>query len=140
VIQERIAIGERNFLKRPYRKFLAKQLHDYEMAVLDRVDGVAAISPADAQHFAGTRHRNTHRHDPLRCGTSEYLPATEAAWRADLLPPGQHGLVAERGRHPLVVGRGVAQGACKRPNARLHLAGNKMPEDLLDTGTTRVSR
>src|SRR5690606_6787448 len=51
VIQDRIASGERNFLKRPYRKFLAKQLQTYEMAVLDRVDGVAAISPNDAAHF-----------------------------------------------------------------------------------------
>ena len=51
VIQDRIATGERNFLKRLYRRFLAKQLREYEMAVLDRVDGVAAISPADADHF-----------------------------------------------------------------------------------------
>ncbi|HMC96607.1 MAG TPA: glycosyltransferase, partial [Flavobacteriales bacterium] len=57
VIQDRIATGERNLLKRPYRRFLAKQLQNYEMAVLDRVDGVAAISPIDAEHFAehGTR-------------------------------------------------------------------------------------
>ena len=52
VIQERIAQGERNFLKRPYRKFLAKQLHDHEMAALQRVDGVAAISPSDEAKFA----------------------------------------------------------------------------------------
>src|SRR5690606_12966604 len=57
VVQERIARGERNIIKRPYRRFLAKQLHQYEMAVLDRLDGVAAISPTDAEHFAahGTR-------------------------------------------------------------------------------------
>ncbi|MFZ1691653.1 MAG: glycosyltransferase, partial [Flavobacteriales bacterium] len=57
MIQSRIASGERNIIKRPYRRYLAKQLEEYEMAVLDRVDGVAAISPSDAEHFRehGTR-------------------------------------------------------------------------------------
>ena len=67
-IQERIATGERNFLKRPYRQFLAKQLKEYEMDVLDRVDGVAAISPADAEHFQGPRQQHAHRHHSLRRG------------------------------------------------------------------------
>ena len=37
VIQERIAHGERHPLKKPYRRFLARQLKAYEIAVLDRV-------------------------------------------------------------------------------------------------------
>ena len=51
VIQERIAKGERNILKKPYRKFLARQLKEYEREVLKQVDGVAAITDADAQHM-----------------------------------------------------------------------------------------
>ncbi|MCB0782701.1 MAG: glycosyltransferase, partial [Flavobacteriales bacterium] len=51
VVQERIAQGERNPLKRPYRRFLAKQLRDHELAVLERIDGVAAISSSDLAHF-----------------------------------------------------------------------------------------
>ena len=53
VVQERLAKGERHLLKKPYRRFLAKQLKDYEHEVLGRVDGVAAITPSDAEHFKG---------------------------------------------------------------------------------------
>ena len=48
VIQERIAQGERNILKKPYRRYLARQLKAYEQEVLKQVDGVAAITDADA--------------------------------------------------------------------------------------------
>lgn len=132
VIQGRIAVGEKNILKRPYRKFLAKQLEEYEMAVLDRVDAVAAISPADAQHFAehGTRtpivtvpfavdpgEYQVHEHTKggrvtfFHLGSMDWLPNEEGVnWLLDEVWPK---VLAER------------------PNARLDLAGNKMPEDLL---------
>ncbi len=131
VIQGRIATGEKNFLKRPYRKFLANQLHDYEMAVLDRVDGVAAISPSDATHFAehGTRTPiatipfgvepaeykvDERKHTEtifFHLGSMDWLPNEEGIrWLLDEVWPK---VIAER------------------PNARLDLAGNKMPDDLL---------
>ena len=133
VIQERIAIGERNFLKRPYRKFLAKQLHDYEMSVLDRVDGVAAISPTDAQHFAEHGSATPIATIPFGVEPSEYLPGD----RAEKGPPiffhlgSMDWLPNEEGIRWLldeVWPKVLAQ----RPDARLNLAGNKMPQDLLD--------
>ncbi len=132
VIQDRIATGEKNILKRPYRKFLAKQLHDYEMSILDRVDGVAAISPSDAEHFLehGTRTPVTtipfavepgeyktdtkHKEGPtifFHLGSMDWLPNVEGIqWLLDEVWP---------------------KVLKKRPNAQLHLAGNKMPEELL---------
>jgi glycosyltransferase involved in cell wall biosynthesis len=130
VLQERIANGEKNVFKKPYRKFLAKQLKTYELAVLDRVDGVAAITPGDAQHFqdhgTSTPIRTIpfgvemHQYplmqpggDPVffHLGSMDWLPNEEGIrWMlADVWP---------------VVLR-------DHPNARLHLAGNKMPADLL---------
>ncbi len=133
VIQQRIATGEKNIFKRPYRKYLAKQLQEYEMAVLDRVDGVAAISPSDADHFAahGTHtpiatipfgvdadeYANDDRagqHDPIffHLGSMDWLPNEEGLrWLLENV-------------WPKVIK--------KRPKAKLHLAGNKMPQDLLD--------
>ncbi|MBL7940926.1 MAG: glycosyltransferase family 4 protein [Flavobacteriales bacterium] len=140
VIQERIAIGERNFLKRPYRKFLAKQLHDYEMSVLDRVDGVAAISPTDAQHFAEHGSNTPIATIPFGVEPSEYRPG-------DLVEKGppvffhlgsMDWLPNEEGIRWLldeVWPKVIAQ----RPDARLDLAGNKMPQDLLDREQQGVS-
>lgn len=130
MIQERIAHGERNPLKRPYRRFLARQLERYEMEVLDRVDGVAAITPADAAHF--TAHG---RKAPII--TIPYGVEPEAS-PCDM-PPGppvffhlgsMDWLPNEEGVRWLI--EAVWPLVLKEhPEARLHLAGNKMPADLL---------
>ncbi len=132
VIQDRIATGEKNFLKRPYRKFLAKQLEAYEMAVLDRVDAVAAISPSDAQHFAEHGTRTPITTIPFAVNPAEYeveerkKPGKVTFFHLgsmDWLPneEGVRWLLAE------VWPKVLAQ----RPDARLDLAGNKMPDDLM---------
>lgn len=132
VIQDRIAAGERNFLKRPYRRFLARQLQEYEMKVLDRVDGVAAISPADAAHF-------------LQHGSA--TPVTSIPFGVD---PGEYPLRARRAIRPPVffhlgsmdwlpnvegltwLIQEVWPRVIKaRPDAQLNLAGNKMPANML---------
>lgn len=142
VIQERIASGERNPFKKPYRRFLAKQLKTYEIAVLDRVDGVAAITPADAQHFAdhGTRtpivtipfgvdpddHDASEPEGPavfFHLGSMDWLPNEE----------GVRWLLAQVWPRVLK----------SHPKAKLHLAGNKMPKDLINAdipGVTIVGR
>jgi len=133
VIQERIALGERNFLKRPYRKFLAKQLHDYEMSVLDRVDGVAAISPTDAQHFAEHGSSTPIATIPFGVEPSEYAPSDRSEQGAPIFfhLGSMDWLPNEEGIRWLLdeVWPKVLE---ERPDARLQLAGNKMPQDLLD--------
>ncbi|MCB9171086.1 MAG: glycosyltransferase [Flavobacteriales bacterium] len=130
VIQERIATGEKNILKRPYRRFLARQLKNYEMEVLDRVDAVAAISPVDRDNFLrhGTRtpiatipfgvvpadYDTTPAKGPLtffHLGSMDWLPNEEGVhWLVDQVWP---------------------RLLRKQPKARLHLAGNRMPRDLI---------
>lgn len=138
VLQERIASGERNIFRKPYRKYLAKQLKRYELAVLDRVDGVAAISPSDADKF---RQHGTRRPvvvvpfgvDPaeyeqdlpegppvfFHLGSMDWQPNEEGVrWLLDEVWP---------------------RVLRKHPHARLHLAGNKMPADLLERKLPGVS-
>lgn len=130
VLQERIATGERNFLKKPYRRYLAKQLKDYELAVLDRVDGVAAISPSDAAKFEQHGTSTPITTIPFGVDVAEY---------ADELPDGPPVFFHlgsmdwqpnEEGIRWLLsdVWPRVLK---KHPRAKLHLAGNKMPADLL---------
>ncbi|HQW39744.1 MAG: glycosyltransferase family 4 protein [Flavobacteriales bacterium] len=133
VIQDRIASGERNFLKRPYRKFLAKQLHTYEMEMLDRVDGVVAISPLDAEHFLEHGTRTPVITIPFGVEPSEYEPDD----RVRSGPPvffhlgSMDWLPNEEGIRWLL-DTVWPKVLLKRPNAKLHLAGNKMPADLLE--------
>ena len=51
LIWERIAKGTRFFLKRAYIRHLAKTLRNYELSVIDKVDGIAAITRKDAAFF-----------------------------------------------------------------------------------------
>lgn len=140
VIQGRIATGEKNLLKRPYRKFLAKQLQDYEMAVLDRVDAVAAISPSDAEHFADHGTRTPIATIPFAVEPTEYVVDERKRsggitffhlGSMDWLPneEGVRWLLNE-------VWPKVLE---KRPGARLDLAGNKMPDELLHLNINGVN-
>lgn len=140
VIQDRIATGERNLLKRPYRRFLAKQLRTYEMAVLDRVDGVVAISPTDAEHFAEHGTRTPISTVPFGVDMKEYAdngavfsgaPVFFHLGSMDWLPNEEGIRWLLENVWPKVIK--------KRPKARLHLAGNKMPTDLLKLDLEGVS-
>lgn len=133
VIQDRIATGERNIIKRPYRRFLANQLKAYEMEVLERVDGVAAISPSDAAHFLEHCSSTPVTTIPFGVDPKEYTIDTQRKTKKpeffhlgsmDWLPNEEGVRWLLNSVWPKVIK--------KRPDARLNLAGNKMPKDLMD--------
>ncbi|MCB0794110.1 MAG: glycosyltransferase [Flavobacteriales bacterium] len=131
VIQERIASGEKNILKRPYRRFLARQLKDYEMAVLDRVDGVAAISPADAQKFAEHGKPTPIATIPFGLIPEDYEVSLAKGPVPDFFHLGSMDwLPNEEGIRWLLTSL-WPKVVKKHPRAQLHLAGNKMPKDLI---------
>ncbi|MBL8002573.1 MAG: glycosyltransferase [Flavobacteriales bacterium] len=138
VLQERIASGERHFLKKPYRKYLAKQLKTYELEMLDRVDGVAAITPSDAEHYRAHGTRTPITTVPFGVDPAEYeadLPGGDPVFfhlgSMDWLPneEGVRWLLKEVWPRVLRT----------HPKAKLQLAGNKMPKDLLDTDLPGVT-
>lgn len=51
VIWERMASGEKKLAKRAYLKYLSKKLREYELAVIDEVDGIACISGEDRAKY-----------------------------------------------------------------------------------------
>lgn len=132
VIQDRIATGERNILKKPYRRFLANQLKEYEMAVLDRVDAVAAISPSDAEHFKAHGTNTPVVSIPFGVFPDEY-PSDERPLRApSFFHLGSMDWLPNEEGIRWLLGNVWPRVMKKRPKARLHLAGNKMPQDLIN--------
>lgn len=129
VIQERIAINERNFVKKSYRKLLARQLKAYEYDVLARVDGVAAITQADAEHLASHQHATPMVTIPFAVKPEEYD-----------VPPAKGPLtffhLGSMDWHPneegirWLLAKVWPRVIQKFPDARLDLAGNRMPADL----------
>lgn len=131
VIQERIATGEKNILKKPYRQLLARQLKKYEMAVLDQVDGVAAISPSDAEKFASHCKGTPIATIPFGVDPAEYEVEAPGGTPVFFHLGSMDWLPNEEGIRWLLehVWPKVIK---KQPKARLHLAGNKMPKDLME--------
>lgn len=131
VIQERIATGEKNILKKPYRQLLARQLKKYEMAVLDQVDGVAAISPSDAEKFASHCKGTPIATIPFGVDPTEYEVEAPGGTPIFFHLGSMDWLPNEEGIRWLLehVWPKVIK---KQPKARLHLAGNKMPKDLME--------
>ncbi|MCB0782059.1 MAG: glycosyltransferase [Flavobacteriales bacterium] len=132
VVQERIAHGERHPLKRPYRRFLARQLRDYEMSVLSRIDGVVAISDGDREHFRSQAPDLPMCTIPFGVDLKAY---PEQAW------PEGHPVFFHLGSMDWLPNEdGVrwlldkvwAIAIAQRPDLRLELAGNRMPADLLE--------
>ena len=130
VLQERIASGDRNIIRKPYRKYLAKQLKRYELAVLDRVDGVAAISPTDAAKFVEHGTRTPVTVVPFGVDPGEYEHPMPGGGPVFFHLGSMDWLPNEEGVRWLIqeVWPRVLR---KHPGAKLHLAGNKMPADLL---------
>jgi glycosyltransferase involved in cell wall biosynthesis len=131
VIQERLALGERNFIKRPYRQFLAKQLKQCEMEVLQRVDGVAAISPSDAEHFKAYGTGTPITTIPFGVDPAQYPQSPVIDRPVDFFHLGSMDWQPNEAGIRWML-KEVWPGVLRQlPQATLHLAGNKMPEDLI---------
>ncbi len=136
-IWERIAKKTRFFAKRWYINHLARTLKAYELGVLDKVDGVAAITNRDAMFFRKVtskpvidvpfgvdidkfEYNNKVKTTPdfYHIGSMNWMPNEEAMrWLLDNV----WDEVVER-----------------EPDAKLYLAGRNMPQWLLKTKKTNV--
>jgi glycosyltransferase involved in cell wall biosynthesis len=142
VIQERIAAGERNFIKKPYRKFLAKQLRTYEREVINQVDGVAAITAADAHEMAAHGSKTPITTIPFGLNPAEHQVSNPQGPPIFFHLGSMDWQPNEEGIRWLL--RAVWPRLLRsHPEAKLHLAGNRMPKDMIRAklpGTTVVGR
>ncbi|MBL7963313.1 MAG: glycosyltransferase [Flavobacteriales bacterium] len=130
LVQERIAAGERNPLKKPYRRFLARQLKEYETGVLQRVDGVAAIAPADAAFFHTQAPKLPVAVVPFGVDPAEY-PTDKAQGHTVFFHLGSMDWLPNEEGVRWLLAQVWPRVLKAHPNARLHLAGNRMPRDLM---------
>lgn len=140
IIWERVASGTRNKAKRAYLKHLAKQLKQYELQVLNDVDGIAAISERDRAHYEalGTTVPLIHlpfgidlNLHPKKQGRRYSAPSLFHIGAMDWLPNLEGMIWFLEEVWPLVLK--------KHPNAELHLAGKGLhPGTLPETQGVRV--
>ncbi|TND09000.1 MAG: group 1 glycosyl transferase [Bacteroidetes bacterium] len=130
LLVERLAKNEKKFLEKKYLAFLARRLRNYEANVLPRIDGLITITQKDAGLF-----RDMHVQSPVHVlPFAMPLPAMPDVkpeplsvfhlgsmdWKPNL--EGVHWLLHEV--WPLVLR--------EEPGATLHLAGRRMPGELMN--------
>lgn len=72
LIWERMANSANNKAKKTYLTYLAKQLKEYEIKTLNKVDGIAAISNVDAKKYQKLGCKTPLQTIPFGINTSEY--------------------------------------------------------------------
>jgi glycosyltransferase involved in cell wall biosynthesis len=131
----------RHLVKKWYLKLLSRRLKNYELSHLNKYDGIAAISKRDANHFIGfgcnkpiteipigvdlTKGsislddiKNTQLPNLFHLGSMDWMPNKEAiGWFLEEVWPLLHKL---------------------HPDMHLFLAGNNMPDHLINMGAKNI--
>lgn len=138
IIWERMAEVSKNRAKKAYLNLLSRQLKKYETSVINKVDGIAAISNEDAKKYLSLKCFKPIVNIPFGINVENYvakpLPEREVSlfhigamdWTPNI--EGIQWFLEKV--WPLVLE--------KTPEIKLYLAGRKMPEDLQVTAPKNV--
>ncbi|MCA1763487.1 MAG: glycosyltransferase family 4 protein [Cryomorphaceae bacterium] len=130
-IWHRLAKSQKFGLRKTYLKILTRQLRDYEVDILDQIDGLIAINPDELMHYQRLGYAGNSMTFPFAINTAEYIPEPE---------PEEVNSVFHLGSmdwKPNVEGvqwflREVWPKVRRaNKNLTLYLAGRRMPEELL---------
>lgn len=138
IIWKRLAKQSGNMAKRAYLKLLAHQLKNYELDVLNQVDGIAAISKRDANDFSELgskkpkevipfginlddypfKENNNTELSLFHLGSMDWTPNVEGVnWFLESIWPEIHK---------------------KFPNANFYIAGRELPEEFYQNNIPNV--
>ena len=129
LIWERIAKGTRFFLKRAYINHLAKTLKNYELSVIDKVDGIAAITRKDAAFFR--KYCATTTIDiPYGIYPDEFKPNSKIEGKPTFYHIGSMNWMPNVEGIRWFIDSCLDAVVAKVPDFEFHLAGRHMPEWL----------
>ena len=132
MIQERIASGEKNIFKKPYRKYLAKQLKEYEINILKSVDGIVAISSADAKNYKQYGSKTPIETIPFGVDIDEYRSYDQKKIKMDLFHLGSMDWLPNLEGIYWFLDKVWPNVHKNDPKVTLDLAGIKMPQHMLE--------
>jgi len=129
-IWHRIAKSKKLGLKKAYLNILTKQLKDYEIQILEQIDGLIAINPDELKHYKRLGLRKKSTTIPFAVELDNYNPAGQSEPKSVFhlgsmdWQPNLEGIEWFLHRvWPLVIK--------KNPELKLYLAGRQMPDWLL---------
>jgi glycosyltransferase involved in cell wall biosynthesis len=131
-IWERLATNTKNPLKKWYLKILAKRLRNYELSYLNNYDGIAAITNTDLETFKNLGCQIPLIHIPFGTDLSLYTTNPEAAEFPSIFHIGAMDWRPNEEGIKWLVNEVWPMVHLQDPELKLHLAGRKMPDWLLN--------
>ncbi len=138
IIWKRLAKQSSNMAKKAYLKLLAHQLKNYELDVLNQVDGIAAISKRDAEDFEDLGSKKPKEVIPFGINLNEYSFQKKNYSELSLFHLGSMDWT------PNVEGvnwflESIWPEIHKRfPNANFYIAGRELPEEFYQNSSPNV--
>lgn len=137
-IWERVAKETKFFLKRWYINHLAKTLRDYELATIETVDGIAAITRKDAAFFR--KYCSKPVVDiPYGVYPEEFTPRYEIEGKPKFYHIGSMNWMPNEEGIRWFIGEVLPKAIEKVPDFVYHLAGRSMPEWLKSLNNQHVN-
>jgi len=139
VLWEKMASGTKNFARRAYLNYLSRKLKQYELSILNQVDGIAAISREDGKHFEKLGVKKPMTIIPFGVSSSDYEsnesienPET-ALFHIGAMDwaPNLEGIIWLLEKIWPVIHK-------KHPALKLYLAGRSMPDDMMRSNYPNV--
>ena len=131
IIWERMASSAKGIAKRAYLKYLSRKLREYELAVIDEIDGIASISADDKEKYQALGCKKPITTIPFGIDISDYL--VEEADKPEISlfhlgsldwKPNLEGILWFLDQ----VWKPVSD---MYPNLKIYLAGRNIPDDIL---------
>ena len=132
LIWQRIADETTKPIKRKYIRLLATRLRRFEAFILNRADGVAAISAEDAAYMISEGCRIPITDIPFGIDTKEEVPVTKSIIPFSLYHIGSMNWMPNESGIRWFLDNVWTRLYEEFPKASLYLAGRYMPDDLID--------
>jgi len=138
IIWKRLAKQSGNMAKKAYLKLLAHQLKNYELDVLNQVDGIAAISKRDAKDFSELGSKKPKEVIPFGINLEEYQYKNENNAELSLFHLGSMDWTPNVEGVNWFLETIWPQIHKDFPNANFYIAGREMPEEFYKKNLTNV--
>lgn len=132
IIWKRLARQSGNVAKKTYLRLLARQLKNYELDVLNQVDGIAAISKRDANDFVKLGSKKPKIVIPFGINLKGYLPRKNEELELNLFHLGSMDWTPNIEGLNWFLDDIWPKIHKSFPSVHFYLAGRDMPEDFFD--------
>ncbi len=132
-IWHRLTKSRKAGLKKAYLKILTKQLKEYEIDLLDKIDALVSINPDELKHYRRLGYKGPALTIPFGIKADEYSPNHEKREAKSIFHLGSMDWTPNQEGVKWFLDEVWPKIIEKEPELKLYLAGRSMPEELANS-------